>query len=166
MADGLGRLAVLLVPCARPPVQARHLAGLLVVQACLQHVGEQMVVAIPPAAVIERDQEQVPAVQRLQHGLAAALPGDGIAQRAAQPAQDGGLQQEGLDTIGLTRQHLLGQVVDDVAVIAREAGDEAGHVVSPLHRQRRQLERGDPALGASLQRGHVLAPSAAGPSSR
>ena len=28
-------------------------------------------------------------------------------------------------------------------------------VVSPLHRQRRQLKRGDPALGAGLQRGHV-----------
>ena len=67
-----------------------------------------------------------------------------------------GLQQEGLDTIGLTLQHLLDEVVDDVTIIAREAGDEAGHVVSPLHRQRRQLERGDPALGAGLQRGHVL----------
>ena len=57
--------------------------------------------------------------------------------------------------LGLALQHLLGQVVDDVTIIPREAGDEAGHVVSPLHRQRRQLERGDPPLGASLQRGHV-----------
>ena len=88
VADGHGRLAVLLVPRARPPVQVRHLAGLLVQQARLQHVGEEMVVAIPPAAVVERDQEQVPPVQRLQHGLAAILPGDGIAQRTAQPAQD------------------------------------------------------------------------------
>jgi hypothetical protein len=32
MADGHGRLAVLLVPRARPPVQVRHLAGLLVEQ--------------------------------------------------------------------------------------------------------------------------------------
>ena len=155
MADGLGRLAVLLVPRARPPVQVRHLAGLLVEQPRLQHVGEELVVAIPPAAVIERDQEQVPPIQRLQHGLAATLPGDGIAQRTAQPTQDRGLQQEGLDTFGLTLQHLLAQVVDDVTIIAREAGDEAGDVVSPLHRQRRQLERGDPALGTSLQRGHV-----------
>ena len=155
VADGLRLLAVLLVPFARPPVQVRHLAGLLVQQPRLQHVSEQMVVAIPPAAVIERDQEQVPPVQRLQHRLAATLPGDGIAQRTAQPAQDGGLQQEGVDTFGLTRQHLLGQVVDDVTIIAREAGDEAGDVVSALHRQRRQLERGDPALGAPLQRGHV-----------
>ena len=155
VADGQGPLAVLLVPRARPPVQLRHLAGLLVEQPRLQHVSKQVVVAIPPAAVIQRDQKQVPPVQRLQHGLAAALPGDRIAQRAAQPAQDGGLQQEGLDPVGLALQHLLGQVVDDVTIIAREAGNEAGDVLSPLHRQRRQLQRGDPALGAGLQHGHV-----------
>ena len=39
-------------------------------------------------------------VQRLQHGLAAALPGDRIAQRTAQPGQDRGLQQEGPDPSG------------------------------------------------------------------
>ena len=71
--------------------------GLLVEQARAQHVGEEVVVAVPPAAVVERDQEQVAALQRLQHGLAAVLAGDGIAQRAAQPVQDGGLQQEVLD---------------------------------------------------------------------
>ena len=147
-------------------MQVRYLVGLLVEQARLQHVGKEVVVAIPPAAVVERDQEQVPSVQRLQHGLAAVLPGDGIAQRAAQPVQDGGLQQEGPDTVGLTLQDLLDQVVDDVAVIAGEAGDEAGDVVSTLHRERRQLERGDPALGASLQRGHVPRGQLPGPSPR
>jgi hypothetical protein len=79
VADGLGRLAVVLVPSARPPVQVRHLAGLFVQQPRLQHICKQMVVAIPPAAVIQRNQEQVPPVQRLQHALATTLPGDGIA---------------------------------------------------------------------------------------
>ena len=55
----------------------------------------------------------------------------------------------------LTLQHLPDQVVDDVAVVAGEAGDEAGNVVSSLHRERRQLERGDPSFGASLQSGDV-----------
>ena len=35
--------------------------------------------------------------------------------------------------IGLTLQDLLGQVVDDVAVVPGEAGDESGDVVSALH---------------------------------
>ena len=55
----------------------------------------------------------------------------------------------------LTLQDLPDQVVDDVAVVAGEAGDEAGDVGSSLHRQRRQLERGDPSFGASLQSGDV-----------
>jgi hypothetical protein len=83
------------------------------------------------------------------------LPGDGVAQRAAQPIQDRGLQQELVDMLGLALQDLLGQVVDDVAVVPGEAGDEAGDVVSSPHRQRGQLERGDPAFGASLQRSDI-----------
>ena len=148
MADRLGRLAVLLVPRARPPVQLRNVVGPLVQQVRLQNVREEVVVAVPLAAVVERDQEQVPSIQRLEHGLAAVPAGNGIAERAAQPVQDGGLQQEVPDVIGLALQHLLDQVVDDVPVIPREAGDEAGDVVAPLHRQRRQLKRGDPPFGA------------------
>ena len=56
---------------------------------------------------------------------------------------------------GLPMQDLFDQVVDDVAVVPREARDEAGDIVAPLHRERRQLESGDPAFGAPLQRGDV-----------
>ena len=88
--------AVLLVPLARPPVQLRRRrSGRSSQQARLEHVGEQMVIAIPLAPVVERDEEQVPSIERLQHRLAAVLAGDGVAQRAAQPAEDRGLEQEG-----------------------------------------------------------------------
>ncbi len=70
VADRLGRLAVALVPGARPPVQVGHVAGLLVREVRLQDVGEEVVVAIPLAVVVERDHEQVGPLQRLQHGLA------------------------------------------------------------------------------------------------
>ena len=146
---------MLLVPLACPPVQLRHPPGSLVEEARPQHVGEELVVAIPPAAVVERDEEQVPAIQRLQHGLAPVLAGDRVAQRAGQAGEDRRLQQEAPDLLGLTVQDLLDQVVDDVAVVPREARDEAGDIVAPLHRQRRQLEGGDPAFGAPLQRGDV-----------
>jgi hypothetical protein len=39
-----------------------------------------MVVSVPPAAVVEGNQEQVSSIESLQHGLAAVLTGDGIAQ--------------------------------------------------------------------------------------
>ena len=58
---------------------------------------------------------------------------------------------------GLALQDLLDQVVDDEAVVAGESGDEAGDVVTSLHRQRGQLERGDPAFGPALQRRDVRA---------
>ena len=166
MPDRLGRLAVLLVPHARAPVQARNVVGLLVPQVRLQDVREELVIAIPPAAVIKRNQEQVLSLQRHQLGLAAVLTGDGIAQRAGQPVQDGGLQQEVADMLGLALQDLLGEVVDDVPVIPGEAVDEAGDVVSPLHRERRQLERGDPPFGAPLQCRDILLRSAPVPSPR
>jgi hypothetical protein len=92
VADRLRRIAVVLVPLARPPMKLRDAVGLLVRQARPKNVGEELVVAIPAAAEVERDQEQVAAIERLQHELATALAGDGIAQRAAQPVQDGGLE--------------------------------------------------------------------------
>jgi hypothetical protein len=88
MVDRLGSLAILLVPDARAPVQLSNVVGLFVQQVRLQHVREQLVVAIPLAAIIQRDQEQVSLLQCNQLGLAAVLAGDGIAQRAAQPVQD------------------------------------------------------------------------------
>ena len=57
--------------------------------------------------------------------------------------------------VGLLPQHLLDQVVDDVAVVAGEAGDEAAGVLASLERQRRQLKRRDPPLGPLLQGGDV-----------
>jgi hypothetical protein len=49
---------------------------------------------------------------------------------------------------------LLGQVVQDIAVAAREALHEAGRVVVVLQRDSRQLEPGNPTFGPILQGGH------------
>ena len=57
--------------------------------------------------------------------------------------------------VRLAGQDLLDEVVDDVPVVPGEAGDEAGGVVASLERERRQLQGGDPALGAPLQRRDV-----------
>ena len=147
--------ALLRVPLGRPPMQLRNELGLLVEQARLQHVREQVVVAIPPAPVVEGDQEQVPPIERFECGPATVLPGHGIAQGSAHAGQDRCLQQEAPDIIGLTVPDLLDEVIDDVAVIAGEVRDESLDVVSPLHRQSSQLERGDPAFGPALQGGDI-----------
>ena len=59
VVDRLGRLAVLLVPALARRCSSGTAVGLLVQQVRLQHVGEEVVVAIPAAPVVERDQEQV-----------------------------------------------------------------------------------------------------------
>src|SRR3954451_9778516 len=115
-----------------------------------------MVVSVPRTPVVERDQEEVSAVEGLEHRLAATPPGDSIAKRSVEPAEERGVQQEVANLCGLALQDLLDQVVDDVTVIPGEACDEAGHVVASLHRERGQLERGDPALGALVQRSPVV----------
>ena len=58
----------------------------------LENFGEEVVIAIPLALIVKRDDEQVAALQGLQHPSAIFLAGDGIAQRAAQPVENGGLQ--------------------------------------------------------------------------
>jgi hypothetical protein len=58
--------------------------------------------------------------------------------------------------LGLTLEDFFDQVVDDVAVIAREGADEPGNVVPPLHRERRELEASDPAFGPRLEGYDVL----------
>jgi hypothetical protein len=88
-----GPLAVGLKPIARAPVQVRHLVRLFGPQVRLQNLREQMVIPIPAAAVVEWNHEQVPSLQRLQHGFPRPriLAGNGVAERGAQPVQDGGV---------------------------------------------------------------------------
>ena len=120
-----------------------------------QDIGEQVVVAVPVATVVEGYDEQVRPLERLEHGLGVADAGDRIAERAAQPFEDRGVEQEGADGLGLADEHLLDEVVDDVPIVAREAGDEPGGVLASLQREGRELQGGDPPLGASLESGDV-----------
>ena len=50
-----------------------HPIGLLLDQARLQHIGEEVVIAIPLALIVERDDEEVAALQRFQHRFAILL---------------------------------------------------------------------------------------------
>ena len=74
------RVALLLEPGARPPVERSDQASLLGPQACTKHVREQVVVAVPAPTIIERDDEQVCALERLERALAVVSAGHGVAQ--------------------------------------------------------------------------------------
>jgi hypothetical protein len=100
--DRGGRFTGSVVPVTGPTVQGRHLLGPLVAQVGLQHLREQVVVAVPAPGVVERDDEQVGSLQGLEHGPAVLLPGDGVAQRPGEPVEDGGLEKERADVAGLS----------------------------------------------------------------
>ena len=152
VSEGVVGQLVLLVPVGGGAVQRGGPGGVLACQSGPQQVGEQVVVAPPPALAVERQQEQVRPLDGLQQQLAVTAPEDRVAQRPGQPVEHRALQQERPDVLGLPVQYLLGQVVQDVAVAAGELLDEPGDVATPLQRQRGQLQPGDPALGALAQR--------------
>jgi haloacetate dehalogenase len=87
-----------------------------------------MVVAIPQSLVVQRDQEQVGALQ---------------------------LIEDHLDMRRLAGEDFFGQIVHHKAIAAGERADEASQVAAIAHGQRRQLQPGNPALGARLQRGDI-----------
>ena len=128
---------------------------LLAQQARPEDIREQVVVSVPLAARVERDHEEIPAIEDLERGLTAILSRDRIAQGTGQPIQDAGPEEEPAHVVGLSMQDFLDEVVDDEAIVAGETRDEAVDIVPALHRQGGQLERGDPTLRPLLQRGDL-----------
>ena len=124
VADRGFEVSGLLVPAAGPPMQHRHVLGALGEEPGEQHVGEQVVVAVPAALVIERNEEQVASFQRLEEAASAGSCGDRVAQGTAQAIQDGGVQQEPAQVCRLLVEHLVDQVVHDEPVVPGEGRDE------------------------------------------
>ena len=92
MADRIGRRTMMLVPLARALMQRRYLIGLLRHQMRRENFGKEVVIAIPVALVIERNDKEVASLQGLQPRVALLLAGDGIAQRTTQSVENGGLE--------------------------------------------------------------------------
>ena len=157
---GLG-LPCLGVPARGSTMQVWDVAGSFVEQVRVQDVSEEVVVAVPAPVVVERDEEQVRSVHGLEHRSATPVAdplryaADRVAQRAGEPIEDRGVEQEAAYVVGLPTEDLVGEVVDDEPVVASEPGDEACPVVAVAQREGRQLEGGDPSLRAGLERCEV-----------
>ena len=95
-----------------------------------------MMVAIPLAPVVQRHDKQVGLLQELQNTLTFAggfiVVHHSIAQRSAHTLQDGGVQQEALDALGLEGQNFTDKVIRHVAVVSGKALDEISAVAMPL----------------------------------
>jgi hypothetical protein len=115
-----------------------------------------MVIAVPLAAVVQRHQEQIGALQLSQQRRRPVGLEHRVAQRPGQPLQHRGAQQELPDPPWLALEHLGTQVIGHVAVGAVEGGDETARVLAAAKRKAGQVQPGRPALGPLGQPLHVL----------
>ena len=151
VADGRVRLSLLGEPLVRALVELGDEPGLALRELGAEQVGEELVVAVPLAAVVERNQEEVRALELRQARRRAPPPGHRVAERSRERVEDRGLEQE----VPLARvqraENDLGQVVDDVAVRAVEGGYEPVRIGALTQGERREVDPGGPALGAPVQ---------------
>ena len=148
VGDGLGHQVVAREPHRCALVQPRHLLGAVALQPSAQVVGEQVVVAEPLALGVERPQEEVTALELLEHRLAVGPGRERPRQIAAQPVADRGDQQELQDVGGQGAEHVLGEVLADGVVAAGEVADQSGGIGGVAQRQRHELQGRDPAVRA------------------
>src|ERR671921_769258 len=76
----------------RSPMQSGYLIRLLRPQMRKENFCKEVMVAKPMAFIIQRNDKQVASLQGLQQHATFFLVGDGIAQRAIQPVENGGLE--------------------------------------------------------------------------
>ena len=126
-------------------------------QAFAQEGSEEVVVAVVAPLLIQRNQEEVLPLQPLQHRPSIASTHERLAKWSVEGFDDGGFQHELTDVFRLAREHLFGQVVEDVARVPREVFRATCLVLAPFQGVRRKLEAGDPTLRPVLQRRDALA---------
>jgi hypothetical protein len=83
------RPIVLFEPFGSSSVQYRSKLRLLVGELAQQEVAEQVVIAVPLAMPIERNQKQVQLLERRQRRCGISALEDGVAERTAQFLQHG-----------------------------------------------------------------------------
>jgi len=86
--DRLFGQIVALEPMAGTLVQQWNLIRLLADQTRPQHVGEQLVVAVPLPPVVQGNEEQIGPVQRHQHVASVIPAGDGVTQQPSHSVEN------------------------------------------------------------------------------
>ena len=175
MVNRFGIESILLQPGGRPDMQAGDQIGLRLLQPGAQQIGKEVVIAIPRALIIQGHQKEVCPFQVFQNGsrigreseIGSLLSTFHLESRLSHHrgglsgAPKSRLQKKMLDFWRLAGQDLLQQVVQNVAVGAREAFDEPEHVLAIPHGESRHLQAGNPAFGTLFeQRPPILHPGA------
>src|SRR5712691_6034832 len=105
-------------------MQRRDGVGRLRFETPPQQLTEEMVVAIPAAVPVERDEKEVGPLELLEPRSGIRIVRHGRAERRAEPPENRGPQKEQPQMLGQAVDHFRSEVVDDTAVVARERRDE------------------------------------------
>ena len=132
-------------------MQLGNQCGFSLLQVAAQHFGKQVVVAVPAPLVVEGDHKQVRAIERFQHRLTPLLLHHGITERPTEALQDTGVQEKLLHRSGLPREHLVGEVVEYIAMAAGEGSQKPRDIGSALQREGGQLQASNPAFRATAR---------------
>ena len=124
-------------------------------QLMAQQAAEQVVIPEPAALIVQRDEEQVGAMDLADQFRGVGPSRERVAQRRAHPVEDRGDQQEIAYEGGLAGQHLIAEVVDDMPVRAGETLDECRRVSTVAQPQCRELQPGGPSFGPRQEPEHV-----------
>jgi hypothetical protein len=114
-----------------------------------------VVVPVPLAAAVQRDQQEVRSLQRRQHLPRSGGVEDRVAQRPAHALQDRGPGQERHPLRRELCQQLGVQVVGDEPVVPGERQPAAPWGAAGLEGQRGQVQPDRPPLGPDGQLGHL-----------
>ena len=154
VGDGAVAMSLRLAPAGGG--QQQRCRAAVARQAPLQEFGEQVVVTEPLALAIQRNDEQLLPLQTGQDLGTVRASGQGVTQLGAELVKHRGLLQEATQRRRQTGQHILGQVIRDVALAARQPADEGLVVGVARQGQGRQMQGGDPALGTLIQQVQLL----------
>ena len=118
MRDGGVVVAVLLTPLARPAVERCLELRFAAAQLGAQQVAEEMVEPIRRTRPIQRDHEEVRALELVQQdGRTIALE-HGVTRRAGQAIEHGAVHEERSVLIGHRAQDLVEEVLGEQAVVS------------------------------------------------
>ena len=101
-----------------------------------------MVIAVPLPIVIKRHEEEVLPLEDVDDLRRVDRADDGVAQRRAEPAENGGAREELADLARLAAEYLLGEIVNDEPVVASELADESARRGVTAKGERREVQAG------------------------
>ncbi len=127
---------------------AAELAGGVAPELDLKNLAEEVVVAIPLAAIVERDQEHVRVREVGKHRNRVLAPQNRVAQLRREAPKHRRAHQEVLDLRRERRQNLVGQIFPNLAGAARELPHSLVGVPQIPKPQSGQIDARGPSLRA------------------